>query len=217
VRQRLLTIPGLSARWLGGTLTGAARPELGAVASLDLDLKLAGGAVGEAAAMLVGDPDPKGSFDLTAKLTGSGSDLRSLMASLGGGGKLKAGAGSVEGFDLAQAAALLLSNEPLGSLLPKVTTRLSGGMTRYRAAEGEIKIGGGSVRAIDGLVTLDASAAVPSLAVSADLASDRIDIAAIGVKAPWRLRISGALAAQLAASASPQATKIYDLLTTGSP
>jgi uncharacterized protein involved in outer membrane biogenesis len=215
LRQHMLTVPSLSASWLGGALTGSAKAELGASPSLGLDVALQQGEIGQAAALLVGDPDATGRFDLTASLAAGGGDVASLAGSLAGAGTLRAGAGAIGGFDLPHTASLLLQPATIGTLLPKVTALLSTGSTRFESVEGEISFAGGGVRALIGRVMLAPPA--PSLAVSADLAHDRIELAPVDAKEGWRLLVSGALGAQSAAAGSPAATKIYDVLPIAAP
>src|SRR6185312_7275847 len=62
LRRHRLTVPDLSARWLGGALTGAAEATLGAAPSLSGKFTLKQGEIGQAGALLVGDPDAEGRF-----------------------------------------------------------------------------------------------------------------------------------------------------------
>jgi len=215
LRRHRLTVPDLSARWLGGALTGAAEATLGAAPSLSGKFTLKQGEIGQAGALLVGDPDAEGRFDLEAGFSAEGGDMASLAGALAGSGHLSAGSGAVAGFDLDAAARLLREPGTEGGLLPQATALLSAGRTRFASAEGEIAIAAGSVSRLSGRVALEPPGG--ALAVTADLKNDRIEIAPVGVKEGWRARIAGAVAAQSAPAGSPAATKVYELLPIAAP
>lgn len=215
LRRHMLSVPELTARWLGGALTGSAEAKLGGAPRLAGKFTLTQGEIGQAGALLVGDPDAEGRFDLTAGLSAESGDMARLAGALTGSGSIRAGNGAIVGFDLAAAARLLREPGSAGSLLPQVAALLSSGRTRFQSAEGEVAIAAGGISRIAGRVALDPPGA--ELALSADLANDRIEIAPVGAKQGWRARISGAVAAQSAPAGSPAATKIYDVLPIASP
>ena len=215
LRRHMLNLPDLSARWLGGALSGAAEAKLDAAPSLSGKFTLKQGEIGQAGALLVGDPDAEGRFDLEAGFSAESGDMAGLAGALAGSGHLRAGSGVVTGFDLGAAARLLREPGTEGGLLPKATALLSSGTTRFAAAEGEIAIAAGSVSLISGRVALEPPAG--ELAVTADLKKDQIEIAPVGAKQGWRARIAGAVAAQSAPAGSPAATKLYELLPITAP
>ena len=185
------TVERLTARLLGGELTGAARFNSGGAAA---NLTIRDADMGRLDLGTGGIKATKGSLSGQVKLSGSPRQISTLT----GDGRFEVKDGVVEGFDLAAMDAQMRHLENLGSLLGLVQTGLSGGSSKFSSLSASFRADRGVVTSRD--IQLVAEGGGASGTAMIDLPKDSIDARfafklATPDSPPLGLRLEGKLSA----------------------
>ena len=163
--QGTITVERLSARLLGGDLTGAVRANSGGVAA---NLSIRDADMGRLELGSGGIKATKGSLTGQVKLSG----LPKQVASLTGDGQFQVKDGIVEGFDLAAMDAQMRRLDNIGSLLGLVQAGLSGGSSKFSSLSASFRAERGVVTSRDIQLVAEGGGATGTAVV--DLPKDTI-------------------------------------------
>jgi uncharacterized protein involved in outer membrane biogenesis len=161
-----MTLDRLSARLLGGELTGAMRANGGGVAA---NLAIRDADMGRLELGSGGIKATKGSLSGQVKLSGSPRQV----ASLTGDGHFQVKDGVVEGFDLAAMDAQMRRLDNIGSLLGLIQAGLSGGSSKFSSLSASFRAERGVVTSRDIQLVAEGGGATGTAVV--DLPKDTID------------------------------------------
>ena len=189
--QGTMTLERLSARLLGGELTGAVRANGGGVAA---NLAIRDADMGRLELGSGGIKATKGSLTGQVKLSGSPKQVASLM----GDGHFQVKDGVVEGFDLAAMDSQMRHLDNMGSLLGLVQAGLSGGSSKFSTLSASFRADRGVVTSRDIQLVAEGGGATGTAVV--DLPKDSIDARfafklATPDSPPLGLRLEGKLGA----------------------
>ncbi len=197
VDDRLLRLERFDARTSDGLIVGSGSLEWEPSAKLDLRFELQHLDLAKLLASLGVPPSARGELDATLHLSASASQLSLLPAALAGGGPVTVSRGTIERFDLVEAA-----RNP-------GTDRVHGGALRFEELKAQFQIdrGGAALRNLRlsaGALTADGSLSIRRDATLGGSLSAHLKGAAGEIQVP--LRVAGTVAApELGASAETPA------------